>query len=189
MNHNEYKVLGLMEREGKPLFFREISKKSGVSIGGTQKILKDYSDFIEKETRGRNTYYYFKKELKTMYLKKKIEMQRAMDFLKKNPWFERFIEQVADLRIDFLVFGSYSKLENKTNKKGDLDLLVLTNKDNVKIPEHLSPKEVHVIKMKPSSFEKSLGSGEYLTKEILKNHVIFRGFDFFTEVFNKYGKN
>lgn len=190
MNHNEYKVLELMERERKPLFFREISKKSGVSIGGTQKILQDYSGFVDKETRGRNTYYYFRDNIKTLYLRKKIEVQRSLEFLKKYPKFERFIEEMLKLKIDFLVFGSYSRVhENKSKKKGDLDVLILSNKNEVKIPEHLAPCEVHVISMKKESFEKSLKKGEHLIKEILESHIIFHGFDFFTEVFDKHGKN
>lgn len=189
MNYNEYKVLDLIERNKESLFFREISKKSGVSIGGTQKVLQNYSNFIDKKSRGRNTYYFFKKDLKTKYLRKEIEVQRALEFLKKYPKFERFIEEMLKKEVNFLIFGSYSKLENETNKKGDLDILILSDKSSLKVPEHVSPKEVHVIKMKKESFRNSLEKEEHLVKEILNNHIIFRGFDFFMEVFDKYGKN
>ncbi len=51
-----------MNQVKKPVFFRELSKKSGVSIGGTQQVLKNYSGFIEKKIEGRNVYYSFKED-------------------------------------------------------------------------------------------------------------------------------
>ena len=184
MNPNEYKILNLFRREDKPLFFREISKKSKVSIGGTQKVLANYSKFFDKEIKGRNTYYSIKKGITKFNYNKLIEVERTIRFLDKNNILMDFFEKLVEMEIPCLIFGSYASLTN--NKESDLDLLILSEK---KIPEHLCPNKLHIIRVNKKEFEKSLKLKENLFKEIRGNHVLIFDSDYFLEVFNKYEKD
>ena len=182
MNLNKYKILDLFERENRPLFFREISKKSGVSIGGVQKVLSDNRFFFDKDVRGRNTYYSIKKGIIKRFVSRLIESERALSFFERNSLLNDFFEKIFEEKIICLVFGSYASFNNKKNS--DLDLLVLGNKA---LPEHLSPVDLHVIRVKKKDFKRSVKS-ENLMKEIKRNHVIIFGLDYFLEVFEN-GKN
>ena len=184
MNLNEYKILNLIYSKNKSLFFREISKLSGVSIGGTQKVLQDYSYFLKKEIKGRNTYYSFNENILVFYLKKILENEKTMKFLRKKESLGLFFKKIIDENISCLVFGSH--VRSMENSESDLDLIVLSNK---KIPEYLSNLKLHIINLGKKDFENIFKKKEPLSLEILKDHVIINGFDFFMEVFEKYGKN
>jgi predicted nucleotidyltransferase len=184
MNSNQYNILNMLERENRPLFFREISKKSNVSIGGTQKVLHDCSNFLKKQVSGRNTYYFFKQGIENFYLKKLIESERSIRFIEKNSKLKSFLSKLIELNISCLIFGSYASFSNKKNS--DLDLFVLGDK---KLPEHLCPVELHVVRASKQEFEKSVKIQEDLVREIVRNHVIVLGNDYFLEVFNKNEKN
>lgn len=177
MNLNEYKILELMNRSGKPVFFRELSKKSGVSIGGTQQVLKDYSNFIEKKTEGKNTYYFLKKNLETLYLTRIIELRKAQLFIKNNPRFKELFNYFVKSNIYCLIFGSYAK--KNFNKNSDIDILILSSK---KIPEHLCPVKMHLINLTKTQFESALKKKETLINEIINNHIIINGVDYFTNI-------
>lgn len=177
MNSNEYEVLKLMLEEGKPLFFREISKKSGISIGGTQQVFKEYCDFIVKRKSGRNTYYSFKDNLETFYLKVIIETKKMQNFVIKNPLFREFLEYFMQNNIPCLIFGSYAKGSFK--RDSDIDILVLSSR---KIPEHLCPVEPHVISLSKKQFEMAVPKNETLIKELKRAHIFIASIDYFTKV-------
>lgn len=183
MNSNEYKILELLNKERGPLFFREISKKANVSIGGTQKVLKDYAEFLNKEINGKNTYYSLKDNLISEYLKKILENKKCIEFIKKNKKLNEFISRLVKDTSLCLVFGSYARGQNTSNS--DFDLIIITSKE---IPEHLCPVKLHIVKLDKKSFEEMLKK-DALGLEIIKDHIVFKGLDYFMEVVNKYGKN
>ena len=166
-----------MHKLKRPVFFRELSKKSGVSIGGTQQVLKDYSYFIEKKVSGRNTYYSIKENIETIYLKKIIELKKAQVFLKNNPRLKEFFNYFVKNNIDCLIFGSYAK--GNFNKNSDIDVLVLGVK---KFPEHLCPVKIHLITLTKKQFETALRKKETLINEIISNYIIVNGGDYFVNI-------
>jgi len=178
MNLNKYKVFDLFEREKKSLFFREIVKKSGVSVGGVQKVLSDSDFLFDKKVRGRNTYYSIKKGVLGELFVRLIESERAILFIRKNPFLKDFLEKISYEKIPCLIFGSYASFTNKRNS--DLDLFVLGEKN---LPEHLSPVELHIVRARKKDMKKFIN--EKLIKEIRKNHIFISGFDFFMEAFNE----
>jgi len=182
MNSNEYNILNIFNKENRPLFFREISKISGVSIGGTQKVLKDYGEFFNKEIRGKNTYFSLKGGIDSFNISKLIEIERTIRFIKKNFLLKDFFEKLILMKIPCLVFGSHAIFTNK--KDSDLDLVVLGDK---KIPEHLCPTELHLIRLSKKDFEKSIQDN--LFREIKRNHILIYGLEYFLEVFEKNEKN
>lgn len=183
MNSNEYNILNFLYKKNRPLFFREISKETKVSIGGTQKVLKDYAEFLDKKAVGKNTYYSIKRNLISDYLKRILENQRCIEFIKKNKKLNEFFSRIVENASLCIVFGSYARGQNTANS--DLDLLVITSKD---IPEHLCPIKLHVIKLDKKSFEEALKK-DTLGLEIINDHIVLKGLDYYMEVINKNGKN
>jgi hypothetical protein len=177
MNSNEYNVLGVLYKAKRPLFFREISKLSKVSIGGTQQVLKDYSSYVNKRKEGRNTYYSLKQGIATFYLKVLIEAYRSQIFIFNNSLFNDLFSFLIKNNMPSLIFGSYAKGIN--NKDSDLDLLVLSKK---KIPDHICPVELHRIDLTRSQFEKAAKDDEALIKEIRKDHIFVNKLDYFINV-------
>lgn len=180
LNSNEYKVLNVLFKSKKGLFFRELSKLSGVSIGGTQQVLKNYSDFIIKNVNGRNTYYFLKKDVKTNYLCKILEIMNSQNFLFNNPLFEDFFNYFIKKNIPCLIFGGYAK--GRFSKDSDIDILMLSS---VKIPEHICPVKIHSISFSKSQFENAVKKKETLINEVIKNHIIINGFDYFGGCLNE----
>lgn len=177
MNLNEYKVLEVMNRIDKPIFFRDLVKKSNVSIGGTQQVLKNYSKFLNKKIDGRNTYYSLKENLISFYLKSLIEIRKTQIFIETNPQFGEFFNYFVKKNIPSLVFGSYAK--NKFSKISDIDILVLSKN---KIPEYLCSVEIHLISLTKSQFEKAIKNKEVLIKEIKDNHLIISDVNYFVNI-------
>lgn len=180
MNSNQYKVLKVLADVKDKVFFRELSKMSGVSIGGTQQILKDYSNYIDRETKGRQVYYSLKNNVETIYLKRNIEIMTSQKFISENKLFEDFFDYFVKRNIPCVIFGGFAK--KRYSKNSDIDILVLSS---VKIPEHLCPAKIHAIRLSKSQFEKAVRKKETLIKEIIKNHVIVEGFDYFTGWLNE----
>lgn len=176
MNLNEYTILKLISEAERPLFFREISKLSKVSIGGTQKVLERYKDYLNKKVEGRNTYFSIKKNILGDCLIKQVKLEKLIYFLKKYPKFKEFFNYLIEEEVNCLVFGSYAKLN--PSKDSDLDLLVVSNR---KLKEHLCPGELHLISLSESDFKKGLKNREAVLLEIINNHIIIRGFDFFVQ--------
>jgi len=180
MNLNEYKVLNVLKNAKQPVFFRELSKSSGVSIGGTQQVIKNYSKFINKEIKGRHTYYYFKEDVKTFYLRKIIEIVSAQNFISENFLFSDFFNYFIKNNIPCIIFGSYAK--GRFSKNSDIDIFVLSTG---KVPEHLCPVDVHLIALSKAQFENVAKKRETLIKEISDNHIIIEGVDYFMRWLNE----
>ncbi len=174
MNRNEYNILYKLYKAKSPLFFRQISKISGVSIGGTQQVIKDNSIYIIKKKEGRNTYFSLKKNTETDYLKIILEIYRSIEFLSKNKLFKELFDFLNQNDMPSLIFGSYAKDSNK--KESDLDVLLLSKKE---VPEHISPVKIHIIRLTKRQFKKSVEKNEPLVKEIRKDHVIINHFGYF----------
>jgi len=174
MNLNEYKVLDVLNGVGRSVFFRELSKKSGVSIGGTQQVIKVYARFINKIIEGRNTYYSFKKDVGTLYLRKMIEIRKAQMFIEQNSKFEEFFSYFVKEDIPCVIFGGCAK--GRVSRDSDIDILVLSSK---KIPEHLCPMRMHLIRLSKKQFESAFRKREVLINEIISSHVIINGVDYF----------
>jgi predicted nucleotidyltransferase len=184
MNLNEYKILNLMYKEARPLFFREISKLSEVSIGGTQKVLGDYSSFLIKEPRGKNTYFSFKSGILSRYLKSILENERRIYFLMKNKKLKDFFEKLIQNNFLCLIFGSFARGNN--SKNSDLDLIIISGQ---KVPEHLCSLNLHVIELSKKNFETLFRKKDVLALELSKDHILMNGLDYFMGVFEKYEKN
>jgi|APSaa5957512576_1039674.scaffolds.fasta_scaffold06981_2 predicted nucleotidyltransferase len=178
MNSNEYNVLKVFFGRGSSVFFRDLVKSSGVSVGGVQQVLKKYGDFLARKEEGRNVYYSIREGIDRVYLLKLFETERARRFLGNHSKFKEFFRFIVEKDIYAVIFGGYAK--GAVTKKSDLDVLVLSSK---KIPEHLCPIESHVISLNKREFELAARKKETLIEEVRKNHVIINGVDYFVSKF------
>lgn len=161
------------------MFFREISRKSKVSIGGCQKVLKDFNKYLIKKPEGKNTYYCLKDNIETNYLRLLIEIYKTKYFLKNNPLFKEFFNYFVENNVLCLVFGSYAK--NTFDSNSDIDILVISPE---KTPQYLCPVKLHKISLTKKQFQKSVKNNESLIKEIKKDFVVVNGFEYFERILN-----
>ncbi|MEK6907599.1 MAG: nucleotidyltransferase domain-containing protein, partial [Nanoarchaeota archaeon] len=96
------------------------------------------------------------------------EIYKTLTFLEKYPGFKTFIKEL-NLDSLIIIFGGFAKLI--TNKTSDIDILVVSDKEE-QLPMHLLPNKLHQINISKNAFLKSLNKQETLIKEIEENHII-----------------
>lgn len=110
------------------------------------------------------------------------EVYKKIKLLKNNILIERVIIKVyKELSPNFLViFGSYSK---ELQKKGsDLDIFTLEKGIDSKIKEIGKVFDIEInTKFYPYEIFREKIDNDYLLKEIVKNHIIIKGFESFVD--------
>ena len=178
MNEKEFKVLFELYRSDKPIYFRDIVKRTDLAYGTVQGIINKNKSLFNICTEGKNKYFSLKDNIDNKYLFYQLEMEQTRTFIIKNPKLRPFVEKISQLNIPALVFGSFAK--GTANKDSDLDLLIISSEKD--IPDQLCPYKIHKIIINPKNISNL--KKEALYEEIMKDHVIISGFDLFmTEVF------
>ena len=120
-----------------------------------------------------------------------VEAQRARDFTNKNKPIKIFLENIKEKLLfpnySLVIFGSFAK--NKQTKNSDLDLVIITSKQNLEKAERTpnalartSNISIHSVEFIWVDFIKMLLSKELtVAKEIVKNHIIIHGCEQFYE--------
>jgi len=89
-----------------------------------------------------------------------------------------------DTNTPIIVFGSFANF--KTEKKSDLDLLVLTKE---KLPTHLIPYKVHKLAFTQKTFTKALETNESFIKEVKNKHILLNNHSFYVNsIWSQNGK-
>ena len=112
-----------------------------------------------------------------------IESEKTILFLRDNFKISQILEKL-NLKDPHLIFGSYAKgLQKNTS---DLDILIIGNYDNKRIEEvsKIFDIIINIKSVEKESFIKSIKNKDYLTNEIIKDHIIISGFEFFIEFFS-----
>lgn len=167
---------------------REISKilnKPQKTIHNNLNLLVN-ENVLEKSIAGKNINY--KLNLLAPNLD---EILLSVEIFKLNKLKEDFeISQILnDLKnlidVPILLFGSYSK--GYQNKDSDLDILILSDKkrDIRKI------QSKYIIKINPiyismEEFENSLTNKNEFSREVLKNHILIKDFEYFIKLWRMY---
>ncbi len=107
-----------------------------------------------------------------------IHLKKTLLFLEKNKKFKEFFNLFVKNNIDALIFGSYAKGES--GKRSDIDVLILSSEE---IQEHLCPVKIHAISLTKKQFESAFKKNEIIIKEIIDNHIVINGVDYFTNMF------
>jgi len=103
-------------------------------------------------------------------------------FLEEYPEFKIFFKSVLS-NSPIILFGSFAKFN--AYKDSDIDLLIITNKEDI-INTELLPNPPHIIEMNEKTFFKALNKHEELIKEIQENHIIINNHSFFVNAFWAY---
>ena len=170
--NNELSIIRLYTPDYKARFYlRQISKLTEIPLKTCQNILNNLEKerILKSKIEGKNKY--FSLNLDNIFVKSyllKSEIYKADLFLEKYPEFKTFLKSVNTNSI-IIIFGSFAKF--KADKNSDLDLFIISNKDE-KLPFHLLSYKVHQNSLTEKSFKKALLEKEILIKEIEINHII-----------------
>jgi predicted nucleotidyltransferase len=108
-----------------------------------------------------------------------FENLKLLHFLEKN---KRMIDFSKEVEGEIIcVFGSYAKGLNK--KDSDLDLFIIGKVDSLKVRK-LGEKydfDVQVFNVLSKDFERVVRENKGVFKEVLENHILLRGGEFFVK--------
>lgn len=115
------------------------------------------------------------------------EKNIAIEYLKKNFLIKKIYEQITILNLSnsLILFGSYVK--GYATKESDIDIFCLgqvtdNQVENIKKIGKTYGKTINIKKASISNFENALKSGDTLTKEIIKDHIILINSDLFVNL-------
>ena len=170
--NKELNVIALYSGDYKTKFYlRQISKLAKIPLKTCQNILVNLEKerILKSKIEGKNKYFSLNLEnISTKSFLLKAEIHKTDTFLEKYPEFKTFLKSNNTNSV-LIVFGSFAKL--KANKDSDLDLFIISNKEE-KLPFYLLPYKIHQNKLKEESFKKAIFEKETLIKEIEENHII-----------------
>ena len=129
---------------------------------------------LEYESIGRNRFASIKKGMESMYEIYQAEYYRTSRFIESNQEFSILAERILDktsARL-IIIFGSYAKGTEK--KTSDIDIYI--NTENRKTRDAVSAIDSK-LNIKIGGFDRKTP----LAKEILRDHIILRGVEFFYE--------
>ena len=180
--NKEFEIIALyLGNYNKQFYLRQISKSSNLPLKTTQNNLfnLEKSKILKSKLEGKNKYFSLNLDnIKTKLCLLQAEIYRTEVFLDIYPQFKTFLKSF-NTNIPIIVFGSFAKF--KANKNSDLDLLIVSEKEQ-KFSSHLLPNEIHQVNLSEKSFVKALKEKEALIKEIEENHIILNNHSFYINV-------
>ena len=182
MLHNKY--FGVMRNflsdYSRGIYGRELIKKVKMSPKAIALTLKEIEDegILSSKMKGNIKYYSF--NFFNPLVAEQIaffEKWNALEFFEKHKNLFDFFKNMGGEAV--VVFGSYAK--GNYSKGSDLDVFVVGKIDSVKLKELAKNYSIklQVFSNSVSEFRSAVKSKEVLVKEILENHVIIKGADFF----------
>ena len=185
LNNNVFKVMSL--------FLSDYSNQihgweAARELNMNQKTVSNVLSKMEKEnilrsrTEGRNKIYRLNlMNPGIMHVLAMTEEERTLRFRTDTVLKELIHELIKSNSPMVVVFGSYA---DGTNKKGsDIDILVLSpfQADLSKI-EMFYKIKTSIKEYTEEEFREALKSGDFLIKEVLRNHVVLYGVDLFVKM-------
>ena len=187
LEKTDYEVLiFLIENLNKEYSIKEISqslKKPYVKIHSSiNRLLKQ--KIIKEEIKGRSRYCSID-YINNLDVVCFINSQKASNFLAKNKKIsivvEDIIKNIKFSNYSIVLFGSYAK--GKADKHSDLDIAIITSEKGkeesdrvMNFVKRLSSLKIHSLEFTYENFIEMLKSKENsVGKEMLKNHIIFKG--------------
>jgi len=176
ITENTLQVLSLFTNDfSREYYIREVQKLLKISPRTAQLILEDLENkgVIESKIRGKIKTYKIKLSEFTKRYLVFAEQYKAIAFLEKKLIVREIIEKITPgIKGIGIIFGSYIKGIEK--RESDLDIFIVGNYDKKEIKRVSKNLGIDInVKCYPARiFEKNLGK-DILSKEILKNHIVF----------------
>lgn len=106
------------------------------------------------------------------------EIKKFYGFLSSNFEVKEIVRDVLDITGGYVVaYGSFVK--GDWGEESDLDILMIGSDGRKELEELKAryPREIHLMFMEKEEFVEGLETGESYLNEILRNHMICRGFE------------
>jgi predicted nucleotidyltransferase len=166
-------ILELLKGEN---HIREISKSINQPLATTQRRINNLIEdkIIDYQIKGKNKTLFLRENILTKNYIIQSEIYKLSKFLKKHPKLKSIIEEINSTSKSQLIilFGSYAK--NKEENNSDIDIYIETTSEKEK-------KDIEEIYSKLSIKTGKFNIHSDLGKEIIKNHIILKGFETFYE--------
>lgn len=187
--NKELEVIALYSGDYEAKFYlRQISKLAKLPLKTCQNTLVNLEKerILKSRLEGKNKYFSLNLDnIQTKSNLLKSEIYKTDIFLEKYPEFKTFLKSF-NTNILIILFGSFAK--SKANKNSDLDLFVVSEKEQ-KLPFHLLSHNIHQINLSEKSFKKAIEKKEVLIKEIEENHIILNNHSCYVNIlWEYYGK-
>ncbi|MFP4115794.1 MAG: nucleotidyltransferase domain-containing protein [Candidatus Aenigmatarchaeota archaeon] len=159
---------------------RGLEKKLDLSQKAIQKKLNtlEKEGILVSETSGRTKQFMLNKE-STLTRKALImaEIIKFYDLVSSNFEAKEIIEEVLNkTSSQFLVYGSFAG--GDYDKTSDLDILIIgQGREGLKEIDEKYSRDIHFMFISEVEFKEGMNEDESYVNEVLKNHVICRGFE------------
>ena len=167
-------VLALLRRE--ELHIRALARYVNQPHANISRAMKSLlkENVVDFKVEGKNKLFRLKKGIESLNYAYIAEHYKLIKLLEKYPLLSIIVESILSKTNERLViiFGSYAKFIAK--KESDIDVFVETMKRSVK-------KELENINSKLSVKIGKFDKNNLLIKEIVKNHVIVKGVEYYYE--------
>ena len=183
LNDSASRVLSLYTRDyfGR-LHGREIARELEMNQKTVSNVLSglEAEGVLRSMTEGRNRLYSLDfRNLAIRHVLSMVEAEKAVGFVGSSALGSGFVEKLlASGSPMVVIFGSYAA--GTQRKDSDLDLLVLSPfKASLSEVERFYGVEASVKEYSKGEFALALAEGDKFIKEVLRNHVILVGAEFF----------
>lgn len=187
--NKELDIIALYSGNYKSEFYlRQISKLAKLPLKTCQNALINLEKerILKSNVEGKNKYFNLNLDnIQTKSNLLKAEIYKTDNFLEKYSEFKTFLKSL-NINILIIIFGSFAKY--KADKDSDLDLFVVSEKEQ-KLPFHLLPYNVHQINLSEESFKKAISEKETIIKEIEENHIILNNHSSYVNIMWEYYGN
>ncbi|MBI5393324.1 nucleotidyltransferase domain-containing protein [Candidatus Woesearchaeota archaeon] len=184
MTENGLQIISLFtDGFDREYYIREVEKLLKISPRTAQLILENLENkgIIESRIRGKIKSYKLRiNELSNRYLTF-VEQYKSIVFMEKNLLIKEVIEKInPSINGIGIIFGSYAK--GTADKESDLDIFVAGDYEKEEIKKVSRNLGIEIsIKCYPlETFENNVNQ-DFLIKEVLKNHIVFRNIELFIQ--------
>ncbi len=184
------KIIGEILRDlSKKYYASELAKKLNLDQKTTANILYklEKEKYLKSLIQGRNRLFYlnFNELTKLKLFLYLEEIKKKEFFIEKNLILKELVLSLDNVFKDYLIFGSYAKNLEKPNS--DLDIFTIKKykqNDLNKISKTFNIK-IQVFYINKREFKKQLKNHNIFIKEIIKDHIIMEGYEYFINNFIK----
>jgi len=175
MSQKDYNIIEYLQK--KPVHLRELARLLNTNQTTTARKLKALytNNIIDYRQEGKNKVFFLKDSLEAKQQIIISEIKKLLEAIKRYPRLRRIVEAIKnnkEIKLAF-IFGSYAK--GLANSQSDIDIYINTEKPEIKqVVERIDSK----ISVKTGLFD----TKSILIQEILKNHIIIKGFEEYYEL-------